>query len=161
MMEQQMSKTPKKIIVIRHAEKPIREGDQKLSSLGMKRAQDWARYIPHNFGTPDTIYATAATSESVRPIMTVMPLFEELESAKLNILWKDDEAEEVGEKVATRWCKDQIVLVCWHHGKIPNLLKGIGITQHEYLNPWPEDDFDTALVVTFEKDEPIVTKFKM
>ena len=45
--------------------------------------------------------------------------------------------------------------------QIPDLLKGIGAKHHEYPDPWPEDDFGTALVVTFEGGTPTVTKFKM
>jgi hypothetical protein len=159
-----MSTKPKKIIVIRHAEKPIREGDQKLSSLGMKRAKDWASYIPQNFGTPDHIFATMATNASVRPLMTVLPLFEILESTPIELGVPDDHAQQLGEHLVHEGQKKyagQIILVCWHHGKIPDLLKGLGAKHHEYPDPWPEDDFGTALVVTFEGDEPTVTKYKM
>jgi hypothetical protein len=159
-----MIKKPKKVVVIRHAEKPIRQGDQKLSSIGMKRAEDWARYIPHNFGTPDIIYATRASKESIRPIMTIMPLFEALEDVKIDVSYADEGAENLGKELAPNEVHShdgQIIVVCWHHGKIPELLKGLGAKHHEYPDPWPEDDFGTALVVTFEQDEPTVTKFKM
>lgn len=158
-----MSK-PKKVVIIRHAEKPIREGDQKLSSLGMHRAQAWAMYIPNNFGTPDHIFATMATAESVRPLMTVMPLFEKMEHTPLNLGVADEDAETLGQHLVhpnqTKYAGQNIV-ICWHHGKIPDLLKGLGAKHHEYPDPWPDDDFSTALVVTFEQDEPTVTKFKM
>jgi len=152
----------KKIIIIRHAEKPIRESDQKLSALGMKRAQDWAHYIPHNLGVPDIIYATAPSAKSIRPLQTIMPLFELLEFAELVASIEDDKAKELGRSLVSNLdLADPVTLICWHHGKIPDLLKGLGAKHHEYPDPWPEDDFGTALVVTFEQDEPTVTKFKM
>jgi broad specificity phosphatase PhoE len=155
-------KSQKKIIIIRHAEKPIREGDQRLSALGLHRAEKWKEYIPQNFGTPDTIYATAPSPHSIRPLQTILPLFESLENAQLIASIEDDKARELGKSlVSCLDLADPITLICWHHGKIPDLLKGLGAKHHEYPDPWPEDDFGTALVVTFDTGEPVVTKFKM
>lgn len=156
-----MSNKPKKIIVIRHADKPIRESDQGLSSLGRARAEDWARYIPQNLGTPETIFATAPSAHSIRPLQTILPLYESLEKVNLIATLPDEAAKNGFGKYLASHFDGQIVLVCWHHGCIPALMEHIGAKKHEYPDPWPEDDFSTALVVTFEGGEPTVTKFKM
>lgn len=157
-----MKKTPKKVIVIRHAEKPIRESNQGLSSLGIHRAEKWKDYIPQNFGTPELIYATAPTRHSIRPLQTIMPLYESLEAVELVATVDDTGSFDVGRHLADgNIGAGQIVLVCWHHGRIPEFMRGIRAKHHEFPDPWPEDDYGTALVITFEGGEPTVTKFKM
>lgn len=153
---------PSKIVVIRHAEKPTRDEDQHLSAEGKARARYLVQYIPETFGNPDYIFATEITKMSARPVMTVTPLWDALPRTTLDASVPDEDATHLGHHIVHHghW-DDQFVLICWHHGKIPDLLDGIGLKHHEYPDPWPEDDFDTVFEITFEHDEPVVTKHKM
>ena len=38
----------------------------------------------------------------------------------------------------------KVVLVCWHHGKIPRLAKALGVKDAPL---WPEDQFDHVWVI--------------
>jgi hypothetical protein len=152
---------PKKVVVLRHAEKPYWEGDQRLADVGYKRADYIAQYIPKNFGLPDWIYATAGTKASIRPILTVMPLMVHT-TAMIDLTHMDDEAEQLGHNLVHEGHHaGQNVVVCWHHGKIPALMKGLGLQAGEYPEQWPDNDFGSIYVVTFEKHKTAVSKFQM
>jgi hypothetical protein len=43
------------------------------------------------------------------------------------------------------------ILVCWHHGNFPGLVRGLGATSGSYPNPWDFTVFNLVLaVVTFD-----------
>jgi phosphohistidine phosphatase SixA len=159
-----MNNRPKKVIVFRHAEKPLQEGDQRLAPTGVKRAQYIAHYIPTNFGEPDIIFATEPTKSSFRPFLTVEPLWESVKKSFLDVSVADDAAFHLGHhiKEGSGMNTGQNIVVCWHHGRIPELLKGLGAKHHEYPDPWPENDFSTVLVVTYNSDgEAGVSTYQM
>jgi broad specificity phosphatase PhoE len=98
------------------------------------------------FQTPDFLFATQASSHSNRPVETVTPL-----SAALNLSLDSKHADAEYGKVATDILTnskyaDKTVLVCWHHGNIPNLAGALGVP-----NPpkWPGTAFDRVWQVTF------------
>ncbi len=161
----QMSYRPRKVVVIRHAEKPLQEGDQRLAPTGVQRAQYLAHYIPTNFGEPDLIFATEPTKSSFRPFLTVEPLWESVKKAYMDVSVSDDAAFHLGHHIAegSGMCAGQNIVVCWHHGKIPDLLKGLGVAHHQIPDPWPENDFSSVLVVTYDEDDAVavVSKYKM
>ncbi len=65
---------PRRIILMRHADKPDDPDDPYLSAAGAARAQRLAAYVPETFGKPDFIIATARSKHSDRPVETVEPL---------------------------------------------------------------------------------------
>lgn len=150
-----------KIIVLRHAEKPIDPHDQRLAHRGYKRAEYLADYIPKNFGRPDYIFATEPTKSSFRPFLTVQPLWDAVKDSMMDVSVDDEAALHLGAKLrAGDLNTGKNVVVCWHHGKIPELLKGLGASKHDYPAIWPENDFSTIYVVTFEKDETVLSKYQ-
>jgi hypothetical protein len=98
------------------------------------------------FATPGFLFATQASTNSNRPVETVTPL-----SAALNLSCDDKHADKDYDKVASDILTNskyagQVVLVCWHHGNIPNLAAALGVA-----NPpkWPGTVFDRVWVISF------------
>jgi hypothetical protein len=98
------------------------------------------------FSTPAFLFATQASNSSNRPVETITPL-----SAALKLAYDDKHADKDYAKVASDILTNskyagQIVLVCWHHGNIPNLATALGVA-----NPpaWKGPVFDRVWVITY------------
>jgi len=158
-----MTTAPMEIIIIRHGEKL---GDPKiehpddgidLSPKGMMRAASLAISIPDKFGEIDYIFATKSTKHSRRPVMTVRPLAKRL-NLKINSNYGDDEYDALADRIFTKSKYDGTrVVICWHHGKIPELVRSLGGKTvdlgsgkfTEFPKSWPEEVFDRILVIKY------------
>jgi hypothetical protein len=134
---------PATIIIIRHAEKPP-EGDPSLSAEGYARAQLLLKtFIPSDgrpsLPTPQFIFAAAPSSHSNRSALTVIPLADALH-LEINQDFKDHNYADLAAELLSGKYAGKIVLVSWHHGKIPELAAALGATPP--YNPWPDDQFD-------------------
>lgn len=156
-----MHHRPTKIVILRHAEKPLDPHDQRLAHRGYRRAEYLAEYIPKNFGPPTYIFATEPTKSSFRPWLTVTPLWEAVKDSLMDVSVDDQAAEALGHKLrAGDLNTGENVVICWHHGKIPDLMKGLGCSEHDYPAKWHDNDFSTIFVVTYEKGEAVVSKYQ-
>src|SRR5260221_1777998 len=100
------------------------------------------------FLTPNHIFATQASKDSKRPIDTVTPLATALK-VPLNDGIADNEASI--KKMTNAILNDfpgDIILVCWHHGKIPDIAKALGISSPP---KWDGKLFDRVWQITFPK----------
>ncbi|MFY9622285.1 MAG: hypothetical protein WAQ99_20885 [Pyrinomonadaceae bacterium] len=102
------------------------------------------------FSTPQSIFATARSKHSQRPIETVTPT-----AIALNLPLIDRFADKEGdiEKMVKAILNEpafagEVVLVCWHHGKIPAIAKALGIPKPP---KWDGKVFDRVWQITFEK----------
>jgi broad specificity phosphatase PhoE len=153
-----------KIMLIRHAEKPSKDGRisgvaedgsqnaEELAVRGWQRAGALARFFAPLAGrfadarlaTPDIIFASGVAhhSESLRPQHTLLPLGNLL-GKTLNLKHsKGDESSLVNDAVAA----NRVVLIAWEHEAIPtiaNLIIGDGATCPQ---TWPDDRFDVVWV---------------
>jgi len=146
---------PKRVLIIRHAEKPDGKGDPNLSKRGYERADALAKVIPEHFATPDVLLATKATPNSNRPAETITPLAEALH---LPIVadFSDDQFAELAHEVLTDPKYDgKTVLIAWHHGKIPALASALGVTDAPAV--WDPTVFDRVWEIKYEDGK---TKFK-
>jgi hypothetical protein len=124
---------PAHVLLLRHAEKPpILAESADLSARGKERARALPELFkksearPAALPTPDFLFATKDTASSRRPRKTVAPL-----------------AESLGLKIDRRYAKDEFgrlaanllsdpkyasktVLICWHHGTLPDLARSLG-----------------------------------
>lgn len=138
---------PAQILLIRHAEKPP-EGSKSvdLSDEGLKRANALPGLFkktdtrPDPFPTPDFIFATRNTKHSHRPLETVTPLARVLGEPIL-AEFKDDEFARLAEDLFKNpKYAGKTVLICWHHGEIPNLARALKGT--EGPDHWKGSVFD-------------------
>jgi len=102
------------------------------------------------FPTPNSIFATQQSKNSKRPIETVTPLAIAL-GLPLNDGFKDKDQDI--KKMVHAVLNDtvfagKVVLICWHHGKIPDIAKALGV-----LRPpkWDGKVFDRVWQITFPK----------
>jgi hypothetical protein len=134
---------PATILIIRHAEKPP-PGDPTLSAEGYARAQLLTKaFMPlgvrHDLPTPQYIFAAAPSSHSNRSALTVIPLSEALH-LEINQDYKDHDYASLAAELLSGKYAGKVVLVSWHHGKIPELATALGAKPP--YNPWPDQQFD-------------------
>jgi phosphohistidine phosphatase SixA len=146
---------PKTILIIRHAEKPMSDTNIDLSPEGKKRAELLPALFtksasrPDPFPKPDFIFATKASKHSNRPVETVTPLAHAL---KMNIdsAYKDDEFPILVEEIYSKSkYNGKTVLICWHHGMIPELTTKLGAA--DVPEKFKSTVFDQVWVVTFDE----------
>ena len=119
--------SPNVILVMRHAEKPTDDHDPHLSPPGKERAEKLATYIPDTFGKPDFVFAAAVSKKrSARPLETIEPL-----AAALGLDPKTPFADAQSAELAQLLLSDakyanKLIVVCWHHGEIPALMRALG-----------------------------------
>jgi hypothetical protein len=119
---------PKEILLLRHAEKPPDEAmSTDLSPAGRERAQALPRLFqkadgaPPRFPVPDYIFATHDSNRSQRPRLTITPLAKQL-GLKINATYANDDYGELAHELFhDPKYAGKVVLICWHHGRIPEL----------------------------------------
>lgn len=146
---------PQSILVIRHAEKPTDATDIHLNPEGQKRAEAIPQLFektatrPDPFPTPDFIFATKASKHSNRPVETVTPLAKALK-LKVNAEYANDDCPKLAEEIYTNpKYEGKTVLICWHHGNIPELALTLSATN--VPDKWKDAVFDRVWVVTFDE----------
>lgn len=138
-----------RILVMRHAEKSAEKDDPHLSAEGRVRALALADFIPAAFGQPVQLIATAPSKHSVRPIETLEPL-----SERTGLVILAEFADEQAGALA-RWLlgrRDEagsLIVVCWHHGRIPELVHALGALPGTYPSPWQEAVFNVIVDLRF------------
>jgi hypothetical protein len=143
------------ILLIRHAEKPVQGFE--LAPAGQQRAQAYVSYFK-NFTVDskplalDAIYATADSKQSHRPRLTVEPLANALK-LEIHNQFKDRDFEKLAADIAAKHHEKQI-LICWHHGEIPALLRSLGVDPATLLpeGTWPAEQFGWVLQLRYDHD---------
>lgn len=137
---------PARVVVIRHGEKPAQGSE--LNERGWQRARALVAFFKHDSRiTPAAIYAMAAKGEdgSVRAIQTVTPLAKDLGLDIRQAFKKKDIAQLVSEIMADKTLEGRIVLVCWEHKVIPDIIKAFGWDGGPWQ--WHGEVYDRAWVV--------------
>ena len=102
------------------------------------------------FATPDFIVATSQSRHSNRPVETIAPLKSALRLSEdhFDDTRPDDEYSAVASDILTApKYADKVVLICWHHGKIPALAAKLGIDPQP--SRWLDDVFDLVWQITW------------
>ena len=143
------------VIIVRHAEKP--DTGDGLAPAGDARANAYVDYFKHftvnsNAVHFDYLFAAKDSRESKRPRLTIKPLSKAL-GLVINTEFKNDDYAELAQELHAGRYRNKNILVCWHHGKIPELLAALGADPHKLLpdGRWPEDVF--GWVVSLEYDQ--------
>jgi hypothetical protein len=141
------------VLVIRHAEKP-QEG-KELSPEGVERAKAYVQYF-QSFQVngkpikPDAMFAAKDSKNSVRPRLTLEPLSRGLNSP-LNCDFKDKDPETLARELESK-PHGKNILICWHRGKIPELLQDLGANPEALLpdGKWPDNVFDWVIELRYD-----------
>ena len=133
------------ILIIRHAEKP--SSGHKLSALGEERAEKYIGYfktysIGQNAVHFDAFFAAKDSKQSHRPRLTIDPLRKSLLKS-LNTDFKNENFADLVVELKGADFAGKTVLVCWHHGEIPDMLRAFGANPKVLLphGQWPDDVF--------------------
>ncbi len=141
---------PKRIILMRHADKTEDPNDEDLSDAGWDRAQRLAKYIPETFGKPDVIVATAASKHSDRPKDTVKPLADAL-GVKIQDYFSNKEFDDLVDEIFNDPdYKNKTVVICWHHSRLPAMAALLGAPAGSYPDPWPDDAYNLILDLQYD-----------
>ena len=154
------ARPPAVVYLIRHAEK-LTDGREDLSEKGFARAQVLVRMFVPAAGEervpllkPEVVIATHRSAHSNRPVETVTPLAEALgvpvESDVLN-----EEYGVLASRLLGGAYAGKVVLVSWHHGKIPALTRALGAVPP--YEPWPEGQFDRVWKIVWVGGKASVT----
>lgn len=136
---------PDRILLMRHAEKTGRTDDIYLSGEGARRAERLAAYIPQAFGRPDFVYAAARSKRSIRSIETVKPLASAI-GVEVQYHIEDKQFKTLVSEIFSRpEYHGRSIVICWHHGKLPEIAALLGGPKGAYPDPWPQDVFNLIL----------------
>ena len=148
------------VLIIRHAEKP--DDGAGLAPAGEARARDYVGYFK-NFRLHDepvkldAIFAAADSKNSQRPRITVEPLAQAL-GLIVNASYKDKEYASLVSNLQTT-DHGRNLLICWHHGELPELLAALGANPDALLpgGRWPGDEYDWIIALRFDHDGHLKT----
>jgi hypothetical protein len=146
------------VILIRHAEKPPKEQHSPhLTPTGVQRAQQ----IPSLFSPgrtaplarPGFLFATHFTPSSNREVETLQPLGQAL-NLEINDQYAEDEIAKLASEILSGKYTGKVVLVCWHHGKLPAPATALGVP-----NPpaWPDSVFDRIWKIEWVHSTSVMT----
>jgi phosphohistidine phosphatase SixA len=139
---------PHIVMIIRHAEKPDDKTDPDLSPQGFERADALAKIIPDHFPRPDFLIATKRSKSSNRPVETLTPLAKALHE-EIEATFADEEFDQVAHEVLSDpKYSGKTVLIAWHHQKIPELAKALGVKGAP--DQWNSDVFDRVWEITYD-----------
>jgi broad specificity phosphatase PhoE len=164
-IEATMPATATTIMLIRHAEKPDADhqgvdqkgkpSDHDLIVRGWQRAGALAHFFNNPdpktplIKTPGAIFATepANGSDSKRPVETVTPTEQLLKLTMNSTILEND----ITGLVKAAEAADDVVLIAWHHQKIPDIANAI-LQKTVVTKKWPSDRFDVVWV--FNRSSP-------
>jgi broad specificity phosphatase PhoE len=147
------------VLIIRHAEDP--GGGHGLSPRGEQRAEAYKNYFL-NFAVdskprkPEAVLVAADSKQSHRPRLTVEPF---ANAAKLPI------DSRFGNKQPTDLAAElranhqgKVILICWHHGQIPALLRALGAAPETLLpnGKWPKTVYDWVIMASFDENGRLI-----
>ena len=147
------------ILIIRHAEKP--DAGNGLSLAGKQRAEAYVNYFK-NFELDsqplrlDYLFAAANSRESHRPRLTLEPLGQAL-GLRIDDRFKDKQSQELVREVQSKPPGTHI-LICWHHGEIPQLVRALGADPGKLLHhaQWPAEVFGWMLQLRYDEDGRLI-----
>ncbi len=149
------------ILIIRHAEKP--EFGLGLSPEGEARARAYVHYFQDlQFDSkplrPEYIVAADDSEHSQRSRLTVGPLAKAL-GLKPDLRFQAKESQVLAHELQTT-AHGKVILICWHHREIPDLLRALG-ADPEHLLPhgqWPAQQFGWVLRLKYNHEGLLIRK---
>ena len=147
------------VLIIRHAEDA--GSGHGLSARGAERAEAYKNYF-QNFTVdskqrqPEDVLVATDSKQSHRPRLTVEPF---AKAAKLTIdsrFGNKQPADLAAELRANHGGK--VILVCWHHGQIPALLRALGAAPETLLpnGKWPKTVYDWVIMASFDENGHLI-----
>ncbi len=152
---------PRRVILIRHAEKPDVKSDD-LSPEGFKRAQALTQLFERqpalvSFGYPAVYFAARYQrgTSSNRSVETLTPLVQKYKQTLQTPFLPVDYQGLVHVLMTEPQLNGKVVMMAWPHGDIPAIAKALGAKAPDHWNP---NTFDRIWLLDFSgPDGSIVT----
>ena len=154
---------PKKcvILIIRHAENPA--DGHGLSPRGEARAKSYVNYW-QNFTVdskrlePTAVVVAADSKQSHRPRLTVEP-FAKAAHLTIDDRFANKQPADLAAGLRANY-EGKVVLVCWHHGQIPAVLRALGAGPETLLpnGKWPKTVYDWVIMLAFDDNGRVISK---
>ena len=147
------------LLIIRHAEDPA--NGHGLSPRGEERAKAYKNYF-QNFTAdskrlePNAIIVAADSKQSHRPRLTVQP-FAKAANLQIDNRFANKQPADLAAELRANY-QGKVILICWHHGQIPALLRALGAAPETLLpnGKWPRDVYDWVIMVSFDEDGRVI-----
>ncbi|WP_448702397.1 histidine phosphatase family protein [Mucilaginibacter sp. AW1-3] len=144
-----------KLVFIRHGEKPL-EGSN-LTCQGLNRALKLPAVINEKFGVPAFLFVPGLglgeTTKHARMFQTIAPL-----AMQYNLPINSSHAEKDFDAIAADLkSRKGTVVITWEHKAIAGIVKALGVDE---ALTWPDDDYDSIWIVTFNNGKAQFTKDK-
>jgi hypothetical protein len=147
------------ILIIRHAENPA--DGHGLSPRGEERAKAYVNYF-QNFIVdskrlePNAVVVAADSKQSHRPRLTVEP-FAKAANLPIDNRFANKQPADLAAELRANY-HGKVILVCWHHGQIPALLRALGADPVTLLpnSKWPKDVYDWVIMVSFDENGHLI-----
>ena len=147
------------LLIIRHAENPA--NGHGLSPRGEERAKAYAKYF-QNFTVdskqlePNAVIVAADSKHSHRPRLTVEP-FAKAANLAIDNRFANRQPADLAAELRANY-QGKVILVCWHHGQIPALLRALGAAPETLLpnGKWPRDVYDWVIMVSFDENGHVI-----
>ena len=147
------------LLIIRHAENPA--NGHGLSPRGEERAKAYASYfqkftVDSKQLEPQAVVVAADSKHSHRPRLTVQP-FAKAANLPIDDRFANKQPADLATELRANY-QGKAVLVCWHHGQIPALLRALGAAPETLLpnGKWPKDVYDWVIMVSFDKNGHVI-----
>ncbi|HUE36953.1 MAG TPA: hypothetical protein VMO20_06145, partial [Candidatus Acidoferrum sp.] len=147
------------VLIIRHAEKP--DSGYDLSPAGYQRADAYPGYFKNLAmdSKPlklDYVFATADSKGSHRPRLTVEPLGKAL-GLQIDTRFTNKKFQDMVDEIQTK-NHGRHILICWHHGEIPNLVRALGADPDKLLpeGKWPNEVFGWMIQLRFDENGRLI-----
>ena len=147
------------ILIIRHAENPA--NGHGLSPRGKERAEAYKNYflnftVDSKRREPEVIFVATDSKHSHRPRLTVQP-FAKAANLPIDNRFGNNQPSDLAAELRANQ-QGKVILICWHHGQIPALLRALGVAP-ETLVPggkWPRDVYDWVIMVSFDENGRVI-----
>jgi hypothetical protein len=141
------------ILIIRHAEKP--DSGSGLAPAGKKRAKAYVDYF-RNFtvdGQPlklDSLFASADSKASRRARLTIEPTSKKL-GLDIDTRFDDAHYQKLATEIRSK-PQGKNMLICWHHGEIPQLVQALGGDPSQLFrsSKWPDAVFNWVIQLRYD-----------
>lgn len=147
------------ILIIRHAENPA--NGHGLSPRGEERAKAYINYfqnltVDSKQLEPNAVIVAADSKHSHRPRLTVQP-FAKAANLPIDNRFANKQPADVAAELRASY-QGKIILVCWHHGQIPALLRALGAAPETLLpnGKWPRDVYDWVIMISFDENGHVI-----
>ena len=147
------------ILIIRHAENP--PNGHGLSPRGEERAKAYINYFL-NFTVdskrlePNAVVVAADSKHSHRPRLTVQP-FAKAANLTIDSRFANKQPADLAAALRASY-QGKVILICWHHGQIPAVLRALGADPATLLpgGKWPRDVYDWVIMVSFDENGHLI-----